>query len=47
MHTKHQRSVCGTGDKDGLILGTTGFVSGAKYLAFHNKAPGENLGLNF
>ena len=46
MHTKHQGSVCGTGDEDGLILDTTGIVAGTEDLALHDKAPGEVLGLN-
>lgn len=45
-HTKHQGSVCGTGDEDGLILDTTGVVAGTEDWALHYKVPGEVLGLN-
>lgn len=46
MHTKHQGSVCGTGDEDGLIWDTTVIVAGTEDLVLHDKAPGEVLGLN-
>lgn len=46
MYTTHQGSMCGTGDKDGFILDTTGILTGTEDLAVHYKAPGEVLGLN-
>lgn len=46
MRTKHQGSMCGTGDQDGLILDAPKIVTSTEDLALHDKAPREALGLN-
>lgn len=45
MHTKHQGSVHGTADEDGLVLDTIGIVAGTEDLVLRDKAHGDTLDL--